>query len=85
MLEKYGGKKTTGNRFNQHKQNMTGSKTNLQDEGENKFKLEDKITARSQAILLMQMGYLNSYVDFFYITSHPDGAPSAIEINQKLQ
>ena len=33
----------------------------------------------------MQMGFLNSYVDFFYITSHPDGAPSAIEINQKLQ
>jgi len=47
--------------------------------------LEDKITERSQAILLMQMGFLNSYVDFFYITSHADGAPSAIEINLKLQ
>lgn len=83
MLEKYS-KKTTGNRFTQHKQNMTGSKTNLDGEGtQNDFKLEEKVTAESQAKTLMQEGYLNAYVDFYYITT--DTTPSAIEISKKMQ
>lgn len=52
MLEKYS-KKTTGNRFTQHKQNMTGSKTNLEGDDENKFKLEEKVDAKSQSLKLM--------------------------------
>ena len=81
MLEKYS-KKTTGNRFTQHKQNMTGSKTNLEGDDENKFKLEEKVDAKSQSLKLMQEGYLNAYIDFYYITT--DTTPSAIEISKKM-
>lgn len=74
-IDKYG-KKSLGNRFNQHKQNMTGSGTNFQEKDDN-FKLQDKVDARSQSIKLMQEGYLQAYVDFYYITS--DTTPSEIE------
>lgn len=43
VIEKYG-KKSLTNRFNQHKQNMTGSGTNFQEKDDN-FKLEEKVTA----------------------------------------
>ena len=81
VIEKYG-KKTLTNRFNQHKQNMTGSGANFQEKDDN-FKLEEKVTASSQAIKLMQDGYLQAYVDFFYITT--ETTPSEIEPSKKLQ
>lgn len=62
---------------------MTGSKTNLEGDDENKFKLEEKVTAQSQSLKLMQEGYLNAYIDFYYITT--DTTPSAIEISKKMQ
>jgi len=51
VIDKYG-KKSLTNRFNQHKQNMTGSGTNFQEKDDN-FKLEDKVTAKNQSIKLM--------------------------------
>jgi tetratricopeptide (TPR) repeat protein len=52
VLDKYG-KKSTNNRFAQHKQNMTGSgSNNFQKKDE--FKLEEKVTAKSESIKLMQ-------------------------------
>jgi hypothetical protein len=81
VIEKYG-KKSLNNRFNQHKQNMSGSGSNFQEKEDN-FKLEDKVTANSQSIKLMQEGYLQAYVDFFYITT--ETTPSEIEPSQKLQ
>jgi len=53
-LDKYG-KKSTNNRFNQHKQNMTGqgTGTGFQQKDDN-FKLEEKTTAKSESIKLMQ-------------------------------
>jgi hypothetical protein len=61
---------------------MTGSGTNFQEKDDN-FKLEEKVTARSQSIKLMQEGYLQAYVDFFYITT--ESTPSEIEPSAKLQ
>lgn len=74
VLDKYG--KKSGNRFNQHKQNMTGSGTNNFTQKDD-FKLEDKVTAKSESIKLMQKGYVQAYVDFFYITT--ETTPSEIE------
>ena len=79
VIDKYG--KKSGNRFNQHKQNMTGSGTNNFAQKED-FKLEDKVTAKSESIKLMQKGYVQAYVDFFYITT--ETTPSEIEPSQQL-
>ena len=45
VIEKYS-KRSQNNRFNQHKQNMTGTGNNFQEKDDN-FKLEDKVTAQS--------------------------------------
>jgi len=55
---------------------MTGSGTNFQEKDDN-FKLDEKVSAKSQSIKLMQEGYLLAYVDFFYITNNT--TPSEIE------
>lgn len=83
VLEKYG--KKSGNRFSQHKKNMTGSKTNLGATDDDKF-LQDKVDCKSQCIKLMQEGYLNAFVDFFYI-ANDDGVdtPSEIVPNPRLK
>lgn len=59
---------------------MTGN-ANFQEKDD--FKLEDKVTAKSQSIKLMQQGFLQAYVDFFYITT--ESTPSEIEPSKKLQ
>jgi hypothetical protein len=60
---------------------MTGSGANFQEKDDN-FKLEEKVTAQSQSIKLMQEGYLLAYIDFFYITTNT--TPSEIEPSQQL-
>jgi hypothetical protein len=80
VIDKYS-KRSQNNRFNQHKQNMTGSGANFQEKDDN-FKLEEKVTAQSQSIKLMQEGYLLAYIDFFYITTNT--TPSEIEPSQQL-
>ena len=55
VIDKYG-KKSLGNRFNQHKQNMTGSGMNFKEKDE--FKLEDEVSAKSVSIKLLQEGFL---------------------------
>lgn len=81
VLEKYG-KKSQGNRFNQHKQNMTGTGTNNFQQKDD-FKLEEKVTAKSESIKLMQNGYVQAYVDFFYITT--ETTPSEVEPNPAMK
>ena len=41
---------------------MSGSGTNFAEKEDN-FKLEEKVTAKSQSIKLMQEGFLQAYVD----------------------
>lgn len=60
---------------------MTGSGANFQEKDDN-FKLEEKVTAKSQSIKLLQEGYLQAYVDFFYITT--ESTPSSIIPSKKL-
>jgi hypothetical protein len=60
---------------------MTGSGTNNFAQKDD-FKLEDKVTAKSESIKLMQRGYVQAYVDFFYITT--ETTPSEIEPSQQL-
>lgn len=81
VLDKYG-KKSMNNRFTQHKQNMTGTGTNNFQQKDD-FKLEEKVTAKSESIKLMQKGYVQAYVDFFYITT--ETTPSEIEPNKSLK
>jgi tetratricopeptide (TPR) repeat protein len=81
VLEKYG--KKTGNKFTQLKAHMTGGGTTYNNEKEDDFKLEDKITAKSESINLMKEGFVQAYVDFFYITT--ETTPSAIEPSKQLQ
>lgn len=45
--------------------------------------MEEKVTAKSESIKLMQKGYVQAYVDFFYITT--ETTPSEIEPSQQLQ
>jgi hypothetical protein len=78
VLEKYG-KKSAANRFQANKQLMTGSGNNFQEKDDN-FKLEEKVTAESQSVKLLQEGFVQSYVDFFYITT--ETTPSEIEPSQ---
>jgi hypothetical protein len=81
VIDKYKEKRSLSNRFNQHKKNMTGSGTTFKKKDD--FKLEEKVTAKSECIRLMQSGYLNAYVDLFYITS--ETTPSKIEPSEKLK
>jgi tetratricopeptide (TPR) repeat protein len=49
---------------------------------DDEFKLGEKVTKDSQAIKLLQEGYLQSYIDFFYLTN--ETTPSVIVPSQKL-
>jgi len=44
--------------------------------------LAELVNAQTQSIKLMQEGFLQAYVDFFYITT--DSTPSEIEPSKKL-
>lgn len=46
------------------------------------FQLGEKITKESQGIKLLQEGYLQSFIDFFYLTT--ETTPSMIVPSQKL-
>ena len=46
------------------------------------FQLEEKVTQDSEAIKLLQQGYLQSYIDFFYLTN--ETTPSVITPSDKL-
>jgi hypothetical protein len=61
---------------------MTGTGTNNFQQKDD-FKLVEKISAKSESIKLMQQGYVQAYVDFFYITT--ETTPSEIEPSKQLQ
>lgn len=49
---------------------------------DDEFKLGEKVTKESQGIKLLQQGYLQSFIDFFYLTT--ETTPSLIEPSQRL-
>eukprot|EP00347_Sterkiella_histriomuscorum_P015789 403355675 len=79
-LDKYG-KKSVGKKYMQIAAAMSGSGQNFGDKDD--FKLEEKVTEESQGIRLLHQGYLQSYIDFFYVTT--ETTPSEIEPNIKLK
>jgi len=54
----------------------------VQRKNDDEFKLGEKVTKDSQAIKFLQDGYLQSYIDFFYLTN--ETTPSMIVPSQRL-
>ena len=78
MLEKYA-KKTAAKKAGQTA-NATGSGQNFQDKGN--FQLEEKVTKESVGIKLLSEGYMQAYIDFFYLTN--EKTPSYIMPSPQL-
>ena len=78
VLEKYG-KKIAGKKAGGTTQ-MTGSGQNFQDKGN--FQLEEKISPQNLGIKLLSEGYMQAYIDFFYLTQ--ESTPSYIEPSPQL-
>ena len=78
VLEKYA-KKATGKKAGGTTQ-MTGSGQNFQDKGN--FQLEEKVTPRNVGEKLLAEGYMQAYIDFFYITN--ETTPSYIQPSPQL-
>jgi len=62
---------------------MTGTGEKGFAQKEDGFTLKDKTTAKDESISLMKQGYVQAYVDFFYITT--ETTPSEIEPSKQLQ
>ena len=78
VLEKYA-KKQAGKKAGGTTQ-MTGSGQNFQDKGN--FQLEEKVTPSSVGIKLLAEGYMQAYIDFFYLTN--ETTPSYIQPSPQL-
>ena len=61
---------------------MTGSGMKDVNQKDNKFELEAKVDAKTEGINLMKEGFVQAYVDFFYITM--ETTPSEIEPSKQL-
>lgn len=76
VLEKYGEKKKT------HKAKNTTHKTggaDMQDGNKGSFQLDEKIDAETLGIKLLTSGYMQAYIDFFYLTHPETKTPCYIE------
>lgn len=62
-------------------QNNSGTGNNFKEEGGN-FKLNEKIDKETVAIKLLVSGYMQAYIDFFYLTN--DTTPSYIQESEEL-
>ena len=76
MLEKYG-----ASRQKSKKAAYTGI-NNLQQEEDRGFKLEERKDKMNVGISLLSEGYMQAYIDFFYLTNGT--TPSSIEPSYKL-
>jgi len=47
---------------------MSGTGTNFKDKGG--FELDEKITKESEGNKLLKEGYMQAFIDFFYLTSN---------------
>lgn len=73
-LERYGPKK---NARKVGATNKTGG--NMADDDKSSFQLDEKIDEQTQGLKLLEEGFMQAYIDFFYLT-HPDiKTPSSIE------
>ena len=77
VLEKYAQKKAANKKAGTTA-NMSGSGAAFKESSN--YQLEEKITAESLGIRLLTQGYMQAYIDFFYLTN--DTTPSKIEPSQ---
>ena len=81
VLDRYGNKKGINKKMMAAAAaGMSGTGDKFQDKED--FKLEEKVTKKSQSIKLMKEGHLQSFIDFFYLTH--DTTPSVITPNPQL-
>lgn len=76
VLEKYGAKRSNV------KAGGTTNKTgggNMADDNKGSFQLDEKIDAETLGIKLLTSGYMQAYIDFFYLTHPETKTPSYIE------
>lgn len=76
VIEKYGQKK------NARKAGGTTNKTGgakMDDDNKGSFQLDEKIDAETLGIKLLTSGYMQAYIDFFYLTHQETKTPSYIE------
>lgn len=76
VIEKYGAKKTHS------KHGGTTNKAggaNMADDNKGSFQLDEKIDAETLGIKLLTSGYMQAYIDFFYLTHPETKTPSYIE------
>jgi tetratricopeptide (TPR) repeat protein len=74
-FEKYGPKKNARKAGNTT--NKTGTGNLAEDKGS--FQLDEKIDAETLGIKLLTSGYMQAYIDFFYLTHPETKTPSYIE------
>ena len=75
MLEKYGGARQ------KKKPTFTGGAMNVVEEDRG-FQLEEKKDKNTLGIRLLSEGYMQAYIDFFYLTN--ETTPSSIEPSDRL-
>jgi hypothetical protein len=73
-LEKYGPKK---NARKVGATNKTGA--NMAEDDKSSFQLDEKIDAETLGIKLLEDGYMQAYIDFFYLTHPETQTPCYIE------
>jgi len=73
VLDKYAKKNAAKKAANTA--NMSGSGQQFQEKGN--YQLEEKVTAESLGIKLLTQGYMQAYIDFFYLTT--ETTPSDIK------
>lgn len=76
MLEKYGGARQ------KKKPAYTGGAMNVVEENNGGFQLEEKKDKNTLGIRLLSEGYMQAYIDFFYLTN--ETTPSSIEPSDRL-
>lgn len=66
-------------------QQTSGSNNNFQEQ--KGFKIDEKIDKQTLSIRLLKEGYMQAYVDFFYITDQREGrgAPSYITESEDME
>lgn len=79
-LEKYGPKK---NARKVGATNKTGQ--NMADDDKSSFHLSEKIDQETQGIALLETGFMQAYIDFFYLTHPETKTPSYIEPQQEYE
>lgn len=65
-IEKY--QKKLNNKKQSNTAGMSGTGQNFKDKGG--FELDEKITKESEGKKLLREGYMQAYIDFFYLTSN---------------